>query len=80
MVNESYTSKCSFLDNEEVKKQEKYLGRRIKRGLFKTNKGYLINADVNEALNITRKVFPKAFADGIEGGVVHPVMLNIFNT
>jgi putative transposase len=80
MVNESYTSKCSFLDNEEVKKQEKYLGRRIKRGLFKTSKGCLINADVNGALNITRKVFPKAFADGIEGGVVHPVMLNIFNT
>ena len=52
---ESYTSKCSYLDNETVEKQETYLGKRIKRGLFKTAKGYLINADVNGAANILVK-------------------------
>lgn len=31
---ESYTSKCSFLDLEPIKKREAYLGRRIKRGLL----------------------------------------------
>ena len=34
---ESYTSKCSFLDDEEICKHEHYLGKRIKRGLFKTH-------------------------------------------
>ena len=66
MVNESYTSKCSFLDNETIEKQIRYKGRRIKRGLFKSGDGQLINADVNGSLNILRKAFPNAFADGIE--------------
>ena len=55
LVNERYTSKCSFLDNEEVKKHKEYVGKRIKRGLFKTKKGLLINADVNAAYNILQK-------------------------
>ena len=53
---ESYTSKCSFLDNEPVKKHEKYLGKRIRRGLFKSANGKLINADLNGSLNILKKV------------------------
>lgn len=57
---EAYTSKCSFLDNEEIKKHKKYLGKRIKRGMFKTSKGILINADVNGALNILKKYLIKA--------------------
>jgi len=52
---ESHTSKCSFLDNEPVKHQKKYLGRRVKRGLFKSATGRLINADLNGALNILKK-------------------------
>ena len=80
--NESYTSKCSFLDNEEIKKHSNYMGKRIKRGLFKSNKGYLINADVNGSLNILRKVVPNAFDNiikekGIEGFVVNPVIINV---
>ena len=55
-IEESYTSKCSFLDNEEICKHEEYLGKRIKRGLFKASNGKLINADLNGALNILRKV------------------------
>lgn len=35
-----------FLDNEEICKHEEYLGKRIKRGLFKTARGKIINADV----------------------------------
>ena len=56
---ESYTSKCSFLDLEEVTKQEEYLGKRVKRGLFQTKEGNLINADVNGSLNIGRKYLTK---------------------
>lgn len=55
LVKEHYTSKCSFLDGEEVKKHKEYVGERIKRGLFKTQKGLLINADVNAAYNILQK-------------------------
>ena len=56
ITEESYTSKCSFLDNEEICKHEDYKGKRIKRGLYKSFDGRLINADVNGALNILKKV------------------------
>lgn len=56
MTEESYTSKCSFVDKEEIKHHEDYKGKRIKRGLFRTNEGKLINADLNGSLNIMRKV------------------------
>ena len=52
---ESYTSKCSFLDNEEVKKHEVYKGIRIKRGLYVSSEGKEINADLNGAMNILKK-------------------------
>jgi len=78
---ESHTSKCSFLDNESIEHHDKYLGRRIKRGLFRSAKGILINADVQGALNIIRKAFSNAFpqgnADGIEGVGLHPKRTNI---
>jgi putative transposase len=70
---ESYTSKCSFLDCESVERHDKYVGKRIKRGLFKTAKGCLVNADVNGSLNIIKKAIPKAFdVDGIEGLTTNP--------
>ena len=53
-------------------KHKEYVGKRVKRGLFKSLTGRLINADLNGALNIGRKVFPKGFSDGIEGFVVSP--------
>lgn len=56
---ESYTSKCSFIDNESVEKHEKYVGKRIKRGLFRTENGLKINADINGSLNILRKYLTK---------------------
>ena len=79
LIEESYTSKCSFLDCEELIKKEEYLGKRIKRGLFKTFNGILCNADVQAAGNIIRKVVPNAnFANGIEGAIVRPKVLEIF--
>ena len=55
LQDESYTSKCSYLDNEPVKKHDTYKGKRVKRGLFRTSQGYLINADVNGSANILVK-------------------------
>lgn len=75
---ESYTSKCSFFDNENICKHDQYKGKRIKRSWFKTSTGQLIHADVNAALNIGKKQFSKAFTlEKIEGVVVHPLRWNI---
>lgn len=63
--NESYTSKCSFLDDEELCHHNKYIGERIYRGLSRSSNGTLINADVNSAYNIIRKVDPKFNVDNI---------------
>jgi putative transposase len=72
---EAYTSGTSFLDNEEPTKVNYNKDRRIKRGLFKWSDGF-INADVNGSLQIMRKVFPNAFADGIVGCLI-PSRVNV---
>jgi putative transposase len=74
---ESYTSKCSFLDKEEIKKHEVYKGKRIKRGLYRSSTGRIINSDVNGSYNILVKVVPNAFVDGIEDVAVHPMVYTI---
>lgn len=68
---ESYTSKASALDldtlpKRKLKKKQSFSGLRIKRGLYKTAKGLLINADVNGALNIIRKVAKNSIDDLVE--------------
>jgi putative transposase len=76
---ESYTSKCSFLDLEPVGKQEVYAGKRVYRGLFRSRTGRCLNADINAAFNILRKVVPDALGNGIGGVVVHPVRIALAN-
>ncbi|MED3770708.1 hypothetical protein AAW492_14565, partial [Geobacillus stearothermophilus] len=53
--------------------------RRIKRGLFKSNKGILINADVNGAYQIIKKVSPNAFnkSYGVEAVVLQPSKISV---
>jgi putative transposase len=70
---ESHTSKCSFLDREPICHQERYLGKRVTRGLFRASTGRRINADVNGSYNIIRKAIPDSFGQGIEGVAVRPV-------
>jgi putative transposase len=76
---ESYTSGTSFIDNEEPNKKNYNKKRRIERGLFKSNDGILINADLNASYQIMKKVFPNVFCDGIEGVDLHPVRVNLTN-
>lgn len=59
---ESYTSKASFFDMDiipEYKEKDNieysFSGKRVRRGMYKTLKGYILNADVNGALNILKK-------------------------
>jgi IS605 OrfB family transposase len=89
ITEESYTSKASFLDRDEMPvygtkqtEQPQFRGKRIKRGLYRAADGTLINADCNGSSNIIRKVAPDAFrSEGVEDGkghqsVVHPVRLS----
>jgi putative transposase len=63
VTDESYTSKASFVDddkmpkryNPEAKKKPTFSGKRVKRGLYKSSDGTLLNADANGAYNILRK-------------------------
>ncbi len=78
LVDETYTSKCSALDNEPIGKHSIYIGKRINRGLFQSSKGIKINADVNAAMNILRKVVPTAFTGkGIAAMVLSPRIVKI---
>jgi len=77
LTEESYTSGTSFLDGEAPIKDNYDKSRRKKRGLFVSNNGYVINADVNGSYQIMKKVFPDAFADGVEGAGWHPLSMKI---
>ena len=80
---ESYTSKASFLDNDEIPTYGKieskptFSGKRIKRGLYKSASGEVLNADINGSLNIIRKAIPNAFKNELwnRGMVFYPLML-----
>lgn len=70
IINESYTSKASFIDGDFLPKKYQpnqtlsFSGQRVKRGLYRSKPGTLINADVNGAYNILRKSNPKfSFSD-----------------
>jgi IS605 OrfB family transposase len=66
IVNEAYTSKASYLDGDPLTKTE-FSGKRIKRGLYQTKSGRLINADQNAALNMIHKGNPNAVRIGTTG-------------
>jgi putative transposase len=77
IVEEDYTSGTSFLDNELPIQENYNIKRRIKRGMFKSNDGIGINADLNASYQIIKKVFPEAFTGiGNSGCDLHPVKLN----
>jgi IS605 OrfB family transposase len=96
ITEESYTSKASFLDRDPLPvycpnddTTHAFSGKRVARGLYRASNGREINADINGAYNIIRKVAPDAFqqAEGVEDGkgvlaslVVHPVRVVIPRT
>jgi len=66
VINESYTSVASFIDQDQFD-QKAYAGKRINRGLYESKKGIYINADLNASLNIIRKCKPDALGTGFKG-------------
>ena len=90
LTEEAYTSKIDHFVEEPMCRQVKYLGKRIHRGLFRSSTGILINADLNGALGIMRKVFPEkalAIAELIRNSdvaftpiIIHPINCHKVNT
>ena len=74
---ESHTSRCSFLDGESIEHHDVYVGKRAKRGVFRSSDGILIHADLNAVYNIIKKAIPEAFVNGIEGIGLYPRSLSI---
>ena len=74
LTEESYTSGTSFVDNEEPVKENYNKARRVYRGLFVTNQGVQINADLNGAYQILTKAFPIKWDRGC---VLHPIVVNV---
>ena len=76
---ESYTSKVDHLAFETLEKHDIYLGKRKKRGLFQSSIGKILNADVNGAIGIGRKVFGDSYVSKIIGSglAFNPVRVNI---
>lgn len=76
---ESYTSKVDHLAFEGLEKHDVYLGKRKKRGLFQSSVNKLINADINGAIGIGRKVFGDSYASRIidSGLAFNPIRVNI---
>jgi putative transposase len=83
ITEESYTSKASFLDRDEIPTYDpkrtdepRFSGRRNRRWYRATGRR-LIHADVNGSYNIARKVFPDAFGQGIVAPAVEPIRLAV---
>ena len=80
---ESYTSKASFLDNDEIpnwsgeSQEYEFSGRRVHRGLYKSADGSLINADCNGAANILRKSKQKAKSRLYTGALASPSRVRV---
>lgn len=76
---ESYTSKVDHLAFEKLGKHDVYLGKRKKRGLFQSSIGKLLNADINGAIGIGRKVFGDFYVSKIidSGFAFNPVRVSI---
>lgn len=78
---ESYTSKASFLDNDDIPvygevENPKFSGRRIMRGLYRTSDGRMINADVNGSYNILRKgLMNNHLSFNVDNPLIHPLVV-----
>ena len=75
-VNEAYTSGTSFLDSEPPSQEQYNKARRVHRGLFKTNQGILINADVNASYQILTKYQPNfKYQSNYQLKLLNPVII-----
>ena len=79
VTEESYSSKVDHLALETMEHHEHYLGKRVKRGLFRSSTGIYLNADVNGAIGIMRKVTGDTVIKQLasSGQALCPIKLNV---
>ena len=81
VTEESYTSKTDHFVKEPMKHLDERKGKRVRRGLFKSSIGKVLNADINGAIGIMRKVYAISDAQIMclrdRGDVVSPLHLEI---
>jgi putative transposase len=81
IIPEEYTSQSSFIDNDILPDKYgdyEFSGKRIKRGLYKSKNGILINSDVNGSYNIMRKCNPEfRYNDRIKGISLYPIKCDV---
>lgn len=78
VTEESYTSKTDHYALEDMCHHDKYLGKRINRGLFRSSTGKIMNADLNGAIGILRKVTGESFLQVVgRGGVATPSTVHL---
>ena len=75
-IREQYTSVTDSLAKEEICYHKNYMGKRIKRGLFSSSTGKLINADLNGAINIMRRYYTHHLKIGDMENIIG---INLFN-
>ena len=80
---EAYTSQSSFLDRDILPDYEtgkkinpEFSGKRVKRGLYQSKEGILLNADCNGSANIGRKIFPNMNNEWDRSVAATPVIVN----
>jgi putative transposase len=81
---ESYTSKASALDGDDLPTYNAdnpttypFSGKRVKRGLYRSKDGHLVNADCNGAANIGRKSKQNGFTGLSRGCLAQPLRIKI---
>lgn len=80
ITEESYTSKTDHYSGEEMCHHDNYMGRRVKRGLFRSVTGKLVNADLNGAIGILRKVSHESYMQVVSrGGVATPSRILVYS-
>lgn len=77
---ESYTSKASFIDRDPIPSKKSdivFSGKRIKRGLYRSRNGSVINADINGSYNILRKEVSDVYLPADRGFVFNPRSISL---
>jgi putative transposase len=82
---ESYTSKASALDGDDLPIYNadkpatyQFSGKRVKRGLYRSKEGHLINSDTNGAANIGRKSKQNGFTGLCRGCLAQPLRIKVY--
>ena len=78
IIGDSRMDNLCFLSKNLYNYHDSYLGKRIKRGLYRSSTGEILNADLNGAIGILRKVSHESYMQVVSrGGVETPSRIHL---